>query len=74
MTDFSIRPLRARSVRAELPTARFGGFFRGIVSFFSLLSAACACARAIEDGRRPEARHLRALGIDPTIFPPLRAQ
>lgn len=38
-------------------------------SFFRPLFAAISAARAVESGRRPDERALRALGIDPETFP-----
>jgi hypothetical protein len=69
MTDISIR-----SLKGELSTPLSGGFLAGIRSFFSMLDAACACSSAIEDGRTPDARDLRQLGIDPKTFPAPRAR
>lgn len=36
---------------------------------FAVIGAASAAAAAIESGRRPAARHLDTLGIDPASFP-----
>ena len=38
---------------------------------FALLSAAHAAAAAVEGHRRPKARDLKTLGIDPADFPRL---
>ncbi|MDK1492699.1 hypothetical protein QN219_21985 [Sinorhizobium sp. 7-81] len=39
---------------------------------FAVLSAANAAAAAVEGNRRPNARDLRTLGIDPANFPDIR--
>ncbi len=39
---------------------------------FAVLSAATAAATAVEGHRRPRARDLRTLGIDPATFPETR--
>ncbi|WP_162241351.1 MULTISPECIES: hypothetical protein [unclassified Rhizobium] len=36
---------------------------------FAVIGAASAAAAAIEGGRRPQARDLNTLGIDPASFP-----
>lgn len=36
--------------------------------FFSVFGSAIAAASAVENGRQPAARDLRALGIDPERF------
>ncbi|EHK59030.1 hypothetical protein [Allomesorhizobium alhagi] len=36
--------------------------------FFNLFGSAIAAASAVENGRQPAARDLRALGIDPARF------
>jgi hypothetical protein len=40
----------------------------GLAQVFSIIGDAMATASAIEQGRRPAARHLRGLGIDPEAF------
>lgn len=37
-------------------------------SFFDLIGSAAAVAGAVENGRSPQARHLKTLGIDPDQF------
>ncbi|WP_203566158.1 hypothetical protein [Aurantimonas aggregata] len=46
-------------------TSRVAGQIRG---FASLLVHSNRCAAAVEAGRRPDPRSLKALGIDPTSF------
>lgn len=36
--------------------------------FFDLIGSAAAVAGAVENGRSPNARHLKTLGIDPDQF------
>jgi hypothetical protein len=38
-------------------------------NYFRPFFAAISAARAVESGRRPDARDLKALGIDPESFP-----
>ena len=40
----------------------------GIGEFFNIMGSAISAATAYETGRRPNARDLRRLGIDPTRF------
>jgi hypothetical protein len=40
----------------------------GIGEFFNMMGSAINVAAAFESGRRPNARDLRKLGIDPTRF------
>ena len=40
----------------------------GFDRFFGQISAARACATAIESGRRPSQKALRTLGVDPNAF------
>ena len=40
----------------------------GIGEFFNIMGSAISAAAAYETGRRPNARDLRRLGIDPTRF------
>lgn len=44
----------------------------GIGEFFNLMGSAISTASALETGRRPSARHLRRLGIDPMRFSTIR--
>jgi hypothetical protein len=44
----------------------------GLGEFFSVLGSAIAAASAVDSGRRPAARDLRALGIDPERFRQIR--
>jgi hypothetical protein len=46
--------------------------FSAIGEFFDMFGSAVAVSRAIDNGRRPDARHLRALGIDPRNFDNIR--
>lgn len=41
-------------------------------SVFSALAAARACAAAVDAGRKPAARHLNTLGIDPEAMSRVR--
>ncbi|NYJ12777.1 hypothetical protein GGI64_003851 [Rhizobium leguminosarum] len=49
------------AIRNSLRTGFFG-------RAFAVLGAANAVSAAVEAGRRPRARDLRELGIDPTAF------
>ena len=49
---------------------RFNSFTSEISRIFSQFGAARACATAMESGRRPSERHLRALGLDRSLFEP----
>jgi len=40
----------------------------GVGEFFSMMASAINAAAAVEAGRRPHARDLRQLGIDPLRF------
>lgn len=44
----------------------------GIGEFFNMLGSALSTASALETGRRPNARDLRRLGIDPIRFDTIR--
>lgn len=48
------------------------GFMARAGAVFAALGAAGASASALEGGRRPRARDLRALGIDPAGFDTIR--
>jgi hypothetical protein len=50
-----------------LPRAK-SGLFAKLAWFGSLIVAAKACSDAVENNRRPDARHLRALDIDTHAF------
>jgi hypothetical protein len=41
---------------------------RSTVGFFDIVGSAIAAAAAVNNGRKPRSRDLRALGIDPTQF------
>lgn len=45
----------------------------GIGEFFNILGSAITTAAALETGRRPNARDLRRLGIDPVKFNNVRS-
>ncbi|MET3792987.1 hypothetical protein [Aquamicrobium terrae] len=42
--------------------------FNRIGNFFGMMGSAIAAANAVERGVKPEAHHLRKLGIDPKQF------
>ena len=42
--------------------------FAGLGDLLAAFGGAIAAASAVEAGRKPQARHLRALGIDPRAF------
>ncbi|WGF88307.1 hypothetical protein [Marinivivus vitaminiproducens] len=58
--------------RTTVPHARVRRAIDAVGSVFSALAAARACAAAIESGRKPAARHLTALGIDPAAMDRVR--
>jgi len=63
MVDISIQALE---------NSRFVPIYKPIASFFAILSAARACAAAVEFNRRPADEDLRQLGIDPKAFASVR--
>jgi hypothetical protein len=63
MSDISLR---------SLENDRATPIWKSIASFFAMLSAARACAAAVESHRRPADADLRELGIDPKAFASVR--
>ncbi|ESW85661.1 hypothetical protein NKL07_12325 [Mesorhizobium sp. C280B] len=48
------------------------GFFSAIGDVFSVFGSAVAASRAVESGRKPRARDLRNLGMEPAAFDKIR--
>ncbi len=46
--------------------------FAGLGGLFATFGSAVAVAHAVEAGRKPQAHHLKVLGIDPRAFDAIR--
>jgi hypothetical protein len=57
---------------ASLENNYIAPILNGIASFFATMSAARACAAAVQFNRRPADADLRQLGIDPKAFASVR--
>jgi len=51
-----------------MTTHRKTNVFSRVGDFFEIFGSAAAAASAVENGRRPTARHLKRLGIDADQF------
>jgi len=51
-----------------MSTPRKNKFFATLDTFVTVFGSAAAVSTAIEGGRAPKAKHLKALGIDPVAF------
>ncbi|MCW5719741.1 MAG: hypothetical protein KIS86_01215 [Devosia sp.] len=51
-----------------MSTARKNKFFAALEDFVTVFGSAAAVSAAVEGGRAPKAKHLKALGIAPDAF------
>lgn len=51
-----------------MSTARKNKFFATLDTFVTVFGSAAAVSAAVEGGRMPKAKHLKALGIEPAAF------